>query len=126
LVSALFAQEEAALKQYMTGPFMNGRYWEKISDFQKQAFLLGFRDAVLTTYELSSMDKEIVADRLMAKLYLAELQAEIDSFYKEGANGPLPISIAYQYSVKKAHGASSKELEEFLAGFRKMYAEDSK
>jgi hypothetical protein len=50
-----------------------------------------------------------------------EIRDEIDSFYKEGANGPLPVFGILRYVSSKAKGASTEDLEKYLADYRKRY-----
>ena len=44
-----------------------------------------------------------------------EVAKEIDSFYSEGTNGPIPIPYALHYVVRKAAGDTPAQLQEVMA-----------
>ena len=62
-----------------------------------------------------------IADLLFARsLNISEIAKELDSFYQEPSNAPVPIVMALGWVKKKASGASRKDLEDFEAGLRKI------
>jgi hypothetical protein len=105
---------------------LNGGYWNRMSPEQRIVFLQGFRAglnvAILVgKYECMESIEESRSSYESAFTY-EELQAAIDSFYKDASNRSIPITAAIQYIVKKAKGAASRELDEFLEIYRSMGA----
>jgi hypothetical protein len=54
------------------------------------------------------------------ELTTEETSKELDLFYSEGANGPVPIVLALRYVRHKANGDSSDKLQELLASLRRV------
>ncbi|MCU1247888.1 MAG: hypothetical protein JWQ49_917 [Edaphobacter sp.] len=49
-----------------------------------------------------------------------EVISELDSFYSQGANGPVPIVLAISFVTQKAKGATADELGKFQAKLRSL------
>jgi hypothetical protein len=106
----------------------NGKNWAGISKAERQVFLVGFMQglSVIAAGDEPCFEAQVSAKlSFYCRLSLGEMLNEVDSFYKEGANDTLPITVAIEYAAKKANGASVKELDEFLARTRKA-AESSR
>jgi hypothetical protein len=52
-----------------------------------------------------------------------DVTAQIDSFYfyADSSNLRIPMADAYEYAMKKMHGSSARELEDYAAALRKTY-----
>ena len=115
---------------FMTAGFTNGRFWKAMGHTEKISYLVGFYDAIKAARAEAAVGlvitKGIIGESYDSALILAEQETELDTFYKQGVNGPIAICVALQYVSKKAKGATSKELEEFLAKARKLSAGSSR
>lgn len=110
----------------LTDGFLNGRFWVGIPVEQRIGYLQGFIEglSIIAAGSESCINAQNeVKSSHEGPLNNRELAMEIDSFFNEGSNRPLPIMIAIQYSVKKSKGATPKELEDLLTYYRKFYSE---
>jgi hypothetical protein len=55
------------------------------------------------------------------KLTRAEIISEIDNFYEEGSNSPIPVHAAIRWVTRKARGDSVAELQKRLVELRQRY-----
>ncbi len=114
-----------ARQEIFPGPSLEvwtGKHWAGVSKAERQVFLAGFMQglSVIAAGDEPCFEAQVGAKlNFHSRLSLEEMMNEVDSFYKEGANGPLPVTVAIQYAAKKANGATAKELDEFLANSRK-------
>jgi hypothetical protein len=128
LIPILGSQEKQQTHIQIDGPF-NGRFWNKLTPVQKIGFLQGFRHGLNTNLIVDNLQCLVSQAELQSQyensISYEGLQVEVDLFFKEVENGSLPIKIAILYITKKAKGATSKELDEFLATNRMMHASGS-
>jgi hypothetical protein len=106
--------------QVTTG-FTNGRFWIQLDHSTKAAFLVGCRDSFLYGAFFVTGDYAKIPDELrFPDLTIDELVKEVDLFYLEGANGPIPIIFAVRYARHKAIGDAPEKLQELLASLRRF------
>jgi hypothetical protein len=119
LVPVINAQKDVLSR---TDGWLNGRAWKEMPDSAKTMYIIGFFDGhrLPTGTDMEGYKK--TQEELHSSLSFSEIRSEIDSFYRQGANGPLPIWIGMHYVAKKAKGATSKELGEYLSESRKDYS----
>ena len=125
-MTPLYAENDPESK---TGLFYNGRYWKIATIPQKKAYIIGFFEGYLISRTDDLTKPNNMKDLL--EIYLPDLTysaliSEIDSFYKEDANGPLPIPVALRYTAQKTNGATKEELDAFIARSYKLYAQPPK
>lgn len=105
----------------VTSGFTNGRLWMQLDHATKAAFLAGCRDAFLYGAFFVTGDYAKIPDELrFPSLTADELLRELDLFYSEGANGPIPIIFAIRYARHKAIGDGPGELQDLLASMRRF------
>jgi hypothetical protein len=96
--------------------FFNGRYWNKLSDFGKTMYVTGLLDGVFFTAKQVDQEtrKTFVYD-VVCSLKIGEITSLMDDFYKDKFNSNLPMIIAYSLIIKKANGATQKEIDQYLS-----------
>jgi hypothetical protein len=115
-------QQQADTDGYLTLGLVNGRLWVHLSDQEKTVFLLGSNDALyrLALESNAKTYSEVPESLKPPPLQFAEVVRELDRFYSEGSNGPIPIENARLYIKRKAYGDSPQQLEMLLADLRKI------
>ena len=53
-------------------------------------------------------------------LQISEIVKELNLFYSEGANGPVPIVLALRYVRRKAAGDTPEQLQTLLSTIRRL------
>jgi hypothetical protein len=111
----------------LTGSSMNGRGWKALGQC-KVVFLMGFEDGLFGGLILGVPEttgypevEKIYNENISKKLTRAEVISEIDKFYEEGSNSPIPVNQAVRWVTLKARGASVTELENRLVKLRQKY-----
>jgi hypothetical protein len=105
----------------VTAGFTNGRLWAQFDHVTKQAFLAGCRDAFLYGTIFVAGDYANIPDELrFPDLTTSELVKELDLFYSEGANGPIPIIFAIRYARHRAIGDTPDKLQDLLTSMRRF------
>jgi|ERR1700693_240821 len=105
----------------VTSGFTNGRLWLKYDTNAKTSFLVGCRDAMLLGSMTVTGDYAKIPEQLnWPELTTEEIAKELDLFYSEGANGPIPIIIAIRYVRHKASGDTPDQLQQLLASMRRL------
>jgi hypothetical protein len=138
LLLAALASGQSSQWQDRTSGLYNGRFWVKLSQEQRKAYILGMLDQLLV-----SQNTEIVALRKMydgvkgdgptygkvsaigteaakslpdtSGLNLAEMPANLDQFYSNADNRIVPIAEALRFSLKKAQGEEPAKLTKEIA-----------
>lgn len=107
----------------------NGRFWNKLEEYHKPAFVSGFFEGViaycvssgvLTTPEqdkYSNLEDSYVS----TKLSPPEIASIIDDIYKDKSNIRIPVSEVLRVAIKKAGGLSNKRVENLLSELRQRY-----
>jgi hypothetical protein len=113
------AQESQDNSLSRNNGYLTGKAWKQWPEDVKTGYLIGFYDGLRYPSSVSNLD----TDLFHTSLNYGELRTEVDSFFKEPSNAPLPIFAGLRYVSQKAKGATTGELEEYLATVRKVYAE---
>jgi hypothetical protein len=123
-VSPLVAPAQLAPRENVTAGYTNGRLWlDMPNNNTKTIYLLGCSDAFLSASRITALDKPKFADDLkLPNLTFPEIIKELDLFYSEGANGPIPIISGLDYVRHKAAGDSPEDLQFMLLSLRKVAA----
>jgi len=119
LVPIINAQQNVLSR---TQKFLNGRAWKEMPDSAKSMYLIGFLDGHRLPTGTDVEGYKVSQEALQSSLTFGELKAEVDSFFRQGVNGPLPIWIAIRYVAMKSKGATQNKLEEYLSESRKDYS----
>lgn len=118
---SLSAYAQLAPSPDVTSGFTNGRLWLKLTANEKAFFLIGCNDAMLLGSMMVTGDFAKIPDQLKwPELTTAEIVKELDLFYSEGANGPVPIILAVRYVRHKAAGDTPDQLQQLLASLRRI------
>jgi hypothetical protein len=101
----------------------NGRAWNAMSSDDKMLYLRAGWDVVrLLMLDLPkprpTAVEGLIEDLSPEPLTGPEVIQELDIFYKEPANLPVPVVMALGWVTKKAYGASRRELDELEASLR--------
>ena len=104
----------------------NGAFWRDLTDPMKISLLVGtgVGRGVLSLYTLSDLpvcNNRVDDDPKWPIITNANLSKELDTFYNDAANMPLPISIAVIHIFMKLRGATKEDLEKFRAASLKAY-----
>ena len=108
----------------------NGKAWELLDAQPKIALVSGIENGMmLLTREMrwnticsdrAAVDKQL--HELMIKGFrMSDVVEQVDAFYSDSSNLRIPIVDAYQYAMKKMHGAKQRELEDYAAELRRTY-----
>lgn len=122
LIPILNAQESQNNSLSRNNGYLTGKAWKEWAEDLKTGYIIGFYDGLRYPSSVSNLD----TDLFHTSLNYGEIRIEVDSFFKEGTNGPLPIFVALRYVSQKAKGATAGELEEYLTTVRKVYTEQNK
>ena len=122
LIPILVAQESQSNILSRANGYLIGKAWNEWSEDLKTGYIVGFYDGLRYPSTVANLD----TDLFHSPLNYGEIRAEVDSFFKEEINKPLPIFVALRHISQKSKGASASELEEYLTTVRKAYSEPSK
>jgi hypothetical protein len=122
LIPILNAQEATDNSLSRNNGYLTGKAWKEWTEDLKTGYIIGFYDGLRYPSSVANLDTEL----FHSALNYGEIRAEVDSFFKEGINGPLPIFVALRYISQKAKGAATGELEEYLITVRKVYVDPRK
>ncbi len=98
LIGAICRAQDAPADQKTRGN-LNGRFWSRMDDTLKLAFLLGFCEAATGTFACPK------------QLEFGEITQGIDRFYQEPENLRLPILAAMRVLAMKVEGARATEID---------------
>jgi hypothetical protein len=109
----------------------NGKAWGVLNSQSKTMYVDGIMEGMLlllreTSARLSPTDRATLEAETTKKLMAngfrpGDVTAQIDSFYADSSNLRIPMADAYEYAMKKMHGSSARELEDYAAALRKTY-----
>ena len=117
ITPSLQAQSSGSI--YGTDGMPNGRFWLTVLDDKtRTAFIIGFMEGI-RAYETRVGDNEQGQILRNTALLPEEVVSEIDAFYADKANNPIPLSLAYIYVLNKSKGWSPDNLAKLLAEMRK-------
>ena len=117
-----FSTAMSQIDRMRTSSRFNGRFWAAMAKPQKLAYVQGFYDGWFS-YTGSSQCAEVqsaVVEPYRTGLTYEEIMNEVESFYREDANKPIPIASAIQYAVRKARGATAQELQNYVVEQRRL------
>jgi hypothetical protein len=109
-----------------TGEFgVNGRFWKMMPTQIKQTYIYGAFDMYRMLEASTKHDRNADASRFFEDMSIpslnnSEIEKELDKFYLEPVNAPIPIVLAIKWVAAKAHGASQLELDAMEASARKL------
>jgi hypothetical protein len=120
LVVAISAMQ--AQTPYYPKNALNGLAWRSLSTSEKTLYVTGAVEAFYMAYQLQMARANLDCVRsvvgvstMLLKGSLPELRREIENFYENPDNIPIPIMDALGYSAMKLGGASKSELEQYKA-----------
>ena len=122
LIPVLCAQEPQSNALSRANGYLIGEAWNEWSEDLKTGYIIGFYDGLRYPSTVANLD----TDLFHTSLNYGKIRAEVDSFFKEEINRPLPIFAALRHISQKSRGATARELEEYLTTVRKAYSEQSK
>lgn len=104
----------------------NGRFWIIIPTREKTAFVAAALDTIRS---IDLANGKVTSEDSPAYIYcnsltIEEIQKEIDAFYTEAANAPIPIVRALAWVSLKSRGASREQLDIELSLLRKYSAKE--
>jgi hypothetical protein len=117
LASSLAA---ADLERDLTAESLNGYGWHEMlspTPIAKLAYISGLLDS-RGLWEKSATERYSTAP-----LYNTEVVQQIDRFYADATNRPIPVWLALRYVHLKLAGATPAELAETVAALRRAAAE---
>ena len=116
----------AGYSQHAPGPnitfgLSNGRLWLALDDITKAGFLVGCSDGLFLGSMLAGVKTytDVPEQLKWPDLQNAEIVKELDLFYSEGANVPVPIVWAINYVRHKAMGDTPEQLQQLAASLRR-------
>ena len=99
---------------------LNGLAWRSLSASEKTLYVTGAWEAFYMAYELQMAHANLEcvrsvvgASTMLLKGTLPDLRREVESFYENADNIPIPIMDALGYSAMRLSGASKTELEAY-------------
>jgi hypothetical protein len=123
LATGLVAQDGTAL--YMTNGEANGLLWRTLNNTSKLSLLMGVNSGAMVLKIWALTDNPVCVDLSNKHDYPditnGDLAKEVDQFYTNAANVPLPVSAAVLYTYKKLTGATKEQLDQFRASALKAY-----
>ena len=104
-----------------TSGLLNGRAWATLSRLAKDAYLAGLMDGVFIATKTLKAEQQPPEFTLSGNLALLEVARQIDLFYADPSHLPIPILWSFTYVVKKSRGATTAELDDYVASLRKQF-----
>lgn len=99
-----------------TQGLVNGRWWGEQHIEGRTAYFNGHADGI----RLGGNDA-LFKSVVITSLTFGEMIDEVDKFYEERANIPIPVTYAMVYIAKKVKGATPSELQDYAASLRKRF-----
>jgi len=99
----------------------NGRYWNRLSENEKLAYLMGFQEAtgIVALSTAGSYERfKQVTNQYLGRSTFGEVVDGLNAFYAEPANRPIAVVRAMVWYQDKANGRSAAELQEELEKMR--------
>ncbi|HUO32109.1 MAG TPA: hypothetical protein VMU80_23015 [Bryobacteraceae bacterium] len=123
VAGALLSQAQSTgLGLLDTGGMANGRAWTMMPDAAKTGYVLGSSDTASFFSGRDgcniSRDRYTDAYNIFTHLTISEVIKELDVFYSEPSNLPIPILMARRWVAAKAGGGSAEYLGKLLANYR--------
>jgi hypothetical protein len=119
LLAALATQGQTP---YYPKNALNGLAWRSLSASEKTLYVTGAVEAFYMAYQLQMAHTNLECVRsavgvstMLLKGSLPDLRREIEGFYENPDNTPIPIMDALGYSAMKLGGASNSDLEQYRA-----------
>ena len=111
---------------FMTKGEANGFFWKDLTEDLKVSFLVGIDSGRGFVAHWYLADSPVCSDIVLRgkagpHITNADTAKEVDKFYQNPSNVPLPISLALVYIYKRLTGASQQELDQFRASALKAY-----
>ena len=135
-----FAFGQSPQDQDRTSGLFNGRYWLKLSQDQRKAYVLGMYDQLIVSENAESVALRKIFDGAKnladgptyrkistigmeaakslpdtSGLNLTEVPTSIDQVYSKAANRILPIAEAFRFSLKQVQGEEPAQLTKEIA-----------
>jgi len=127
LLVALLGSAGAQNKPSQNTAYMsNGRFWAKLPPETKWGYIAGIWDTarLLSIRDTDEPDQQKIRDSLFVpSLGVEEVAKELDRFYHEPANAPVPIVMAMTWASAKARGESQEKMDDMAATLRKFVSE---
>lgn len=110
----------------------NGRPWRRLGTEAKTTLLNGIQEGIMLMIQEASYGTDAALAHSFADtsksitisgVRFLDLVKQIDNFYQQANNTPIPVIEAYRYTVKKLKGVAKEDLEKQMARLRKTYAE---
>jgi len=99
----------------------NGRLWRSLPYETKIMFLVGFDAGTRLALDFAKADRAFAIN--IAEHTRQETAEELDKYFSDPANAPVPIEWARIWVAKKFSGGTSEELAGFAALLRKMVSD---
>jgi|ERR1035438_6235097 hypothetical protein len=120
LVINVVAQQTSA-DNNQTRKMTNGRFWVIIPAMEKTAFVAAALDTIRS---IDLANGKVTPEDSSAYIYcpsltIGEIQKELDAFFADAANAPIPIVRALAWVSSKSRGASREQLDIELSLLRK-------
>jgi hypothetical protein len=117
-VSAAQAEETT-----LTDDMLNGRAWSSMPDTAKVIWVMGYREGVtltaITMTDTLDKAKAMIGVLSPFKLTNGEVEQQLDRFYGDPLNMPIPIAEAALVVTRQARGDDPKEIDKLLRDFRR-------
>ncbi len=120
------AQQNQIDLSFRTNDLLNGRWWRDSTQADKVNYVAGFFVGLAVTFggtDECIKYQALIQGRYQGVLNFGEIIDEVDAFYKESANAPLPIRVAIEYQAQKSKGTSKMELDQIVTKYRRHYFE---
>lgn len=110
----------------------NGRPWRRLGTEAKITLLNGIQEGIWLMIQEASYRSDATLAHSFADtsksitisgVRFIDLVKQIDNFYQQENNTPIPVIEAYRYTVKKLKGVPKEDLEKQMARLRKIYGE---
>jgi hypothetical protein len=104
---------------------LNGLFWGKLASDNKVVFLQGVQvgNRLVPAWLLSDLQPTCSApSQKYPRVSNGVLVKEVDMFYSNPANVPLPIGVAVTYTFLRLMGSSKESLEEFRTNAIQVYS----
>ena len=108
-----------------TGIYLNGNYWAALpSRTSKMVFLLAYGEgAQLSTLFMRDREEGVRVQRITAPtatgISVADQIRVVDEFYRDPANRPVPLCMAFQFAVGVMRGYPEEWVAEAIAKMRR-------
>ena len=113
----------------------NGRPWRRLETEAKTTLLNGIQEGIMLMIQEASYGTDATLAHSFAEtsksitisgVRFLDLVTQIDNFYQQENDTPIPVIEAYRYTVKKLKGVPKEDLEKQMARLKKIYGEKGK